>query len=334
MLRTKKGLLLAKIEGTYGTDPTPVASANVIAVAGGEVNWSPNFERLSRMILDGTTSKVSGFNVQPTVQLSFTCELRGNYTDGTGGSDITKGTSAKAIELSPLLRACDLAETYTAEGVTNDRSGYVTYKPTTPDNEGSSVTFYFYHAGRLHKVTGAKGNCRLILEAGKVAKIEFTFSGLWNTPTDASIPGSITWLDTKPPLFRSSSGTIASWSAVFRTLTIDLGNNVVRRDDANATNGVRGFVITGRNPKLSIDVESVVEATHPIFGDLYASTSRTIAATLGSQSGNKVQVTAVGESVAAPYGDANEVRVNNIEYELCRALLSDTPNSELAIKFF
>ena len=52
MYRTKKGLLLAKIEGTYGTDPVPTVGANVFAAVAGEVNWSPNFERLSRMIAD------------------------------------------------------------------------------------------------------------------------------------------------------------------------------------------------------------------------------------------------------------------------------------------
>jgi hypothetical protein len=334
MYRTKKGLLLAKIESVYGTDPTPVATANTIAVTGSEVNWSPNFERLSRMILDGSTSKVTGYNVQPTVTLNFTCELRGNYTDGSTDSDISSGASAQAIEINPLLLACDLAATYTAETTNGAHDGYVTYKPTTPDNEGSSVTFYFYHAGKLHKVTGAKGSVKLTFEAGKIARAEFTFQGLWNTPTDASVPGSITWLNTKPPLFRSSSATVGSWSPVFRSLTLDLGNNIVRRDDGNSTTGVRGFVITGRNPRLTIDPEATLEATHPIFGDLYASTSRTIAATLGSQVGNKVNVTAIGESVAAPYGDSNEIRTHQIDYELCRAELDDTPNSELAIKFF
>lgn len=334
MYRTKKGLLLAKIESVYGTDPTPSASANAIACVAGEVNWSPNFERLSRMIADGTTSKVTGYNVQPTVSLSFTVELRGNYTNGSTDTDITSGASAQAVEIDCLLAACDLAATYTAETTNGARDGYVTYKPTTPDNEGSSVTFYFYRNGKLHKVTGAKGTVKGTFEAGKIARLEFTFSGLWNTPTDAAIPGPITWLATKPPLFRASTATVGSWSPVFRTLTFDLGNNVVRRDDGNATAGVRGFVITGRNPRLTIDAEAVVEATHPILGDLYASTSRSIAATLGSQGGNKVNLTCVGESIAAPYGDANEIVTHGIEYELCRAALSDTANSEFALKFF
>jgi hypothetical protein len=334
MYRTKKGLLLAEIESVYGTDPTPTTAANVIAAVGGEVNWSPNFERLSRMIADGTTSKVSGYNVQPTVTLNFACELRGNRTTGATDTDITSGAIAQAVEIDPLLRACDLLATYTAETTNGARDGYVTYTPTTPDNEGASVTFYFYHAGKLHKVTGAKGDARITFEAGRVARIDFTFQGIWNTPTDAALPGSITWLDTKPPLFRSATATLAAWAGVMRTITLELGNNIVRRDDGNSTTGVRGFVITGRNPRFSIDLESVLEATHPVFGDLYASTSRTLAATLGATAGNKVAVTLVGESVAAPYGDANEIRTNQIEYEVCREDLSDTPNSELAIKFF
>lgn len=334
MYRTKKGLLLAKIESVYGTDPTPVATANTIAALNSEINWSPNFERLSRMIADGSTSKVTGYNVQPTVSLSFTVEARGNYTTGSTDTDISSGAIAQAVEIDCLLRACDLAATYTAETTNGARDGYVTYKPTTPDNEGDSVTFYFYRNGKLHKVTGCKGTVKGNFEAGKIGKLEFTFSGIWNTPTDASIPGSITWLATKPPLFRSSTAVVGSWSPVFRTLTFDLGNNVVRRDNGNAATGVAGFVITGRNPKATIDPEAVIEATHPILGDLYASTSRTIAATLGSTVGNKINLTVVGESVAAPYGDANEIVTHTIDYELCRAALGDTPNSEFALKFF
>lgn len=334
MYRTKKGLLLAKIESTYGTDPTPTASSNTIATLAGEVNWTPNFERLSRMMLDGSVSKVTGYNAQPSVGLNFTVELRGNYTDGSTDSDITSGASAQAVEIDCLLKACDLTPTYTAETSNGARDGYVTYKPTVPDNEGSSVTFYFYTAGKLHKVTGAKGSVRGVFEAGKIARLEFTFQGLWTTPTDASIPGSITWLATKPPLFRSATATVGSWSPVFRSLTFDLQNNIVRRDDANHATGVRGFVITDRNPRVTIDPETVLEATHPIFGDLYASTSRTISALLGSTGGNKVQLTCVGESVSAAYGDANQVRTNQIEYELCRAALGDTPYSEFALKFF
>ena len=334
MYRTKKGLLLAKIESTYGTDPTPTAASNVIAVQNSEISWSPNFERLSRMILDGSVSKVTGFNVQPSVTLSFTVELRGNRTNGATDTDITDGTSTYAVSVDPLLRACDLAATYTAETGSGVRDGYVIYKPTLPDNEGSSVTFYFYNSGKLHKVTGAKGTVKGTFEAGRVARLEFTFQGLWNAPTDASIPGSITWLDTVPPLFRSAGATIGSWSPVFRTLTFDLGNNIVRRDDANHAVGVRGFLITERNPRVTIDPEATLEATHPIFGDLYASTSRTITALLGSAGGNKVQLTCVGESVAAAYGDANQVRTNQIEYEICRAALSGTPYDEFQLKFF
>jgi hypothetical protein len=334
MYRTKKGLLLAKIESTYGTDPTPTVGTNVIAAVQGAVNWSPNFERLSRMIADGSTSKVTGYNVQPTVQLSFTVELRGNRTTGATDTDVTSGASAQAIEIDCLLKACDLTPTYTAETTNGARDGYVIYKPVTPDNEGSSVTFYFYTAGKLHKVTGAKGTVRLTLEAGKIAKAEFTFSGLWNAPTDVSLPGSVTWLNTVPPLFRAATATMGAFSPVFRTLTLDLGNNVVRRDSGNATLGVVGFVITSRNPRLTIDPEATTEASKAIFAELAASTSQTISATLGSASGNKVLLTAVGEITDAPYGDANEIINHSVDFEICRAELDDTANDEFQLKFF
>lgn len=328
------GLLLAKIESTYGTDPTPAANANVIAVTKQGITWTPNFERMSRMILDGTLEKVSGFNVMPSVSLSFRVEIRGNRTTGSTDTDITSGAIAQAIEIDPLLRACDLAATYTAESTNGARDGYVIYTPTVPAAEGDSVTFYYYTGLKLHKVTGAKGTVKGVMEAGKMGYLDFTFSGILNTPTDASIPASPTWLNTKPALFSSSSSTIASYSPVFRKLEFDLGNQVIRRDDANASGGVKGFIITDRNPKLSIDPESVAEATHPIWGDLINSTSRTITAGIGSSSGNRFQGIFVGESESGAYGDVNGNRITNINYEINRATLDATANGSFQLKFF
>jgi hypothetical protein len=210
----------------------------------------------------------------------------------------------------------------------------VIYKPTLPSTNGSSVTFYWYTAGKLHMVTGAKGNVKGTFEAGKIAHFDWEFQGRLVAPTDASIPGSLTFLSTLPPLFSSATSVIGSYSPVFRKLEFDLGNQIVRRDDANSVDGIQGFIIPDRAPSCTIDPESGTEATHPIWGDLSASTSRTISATLGSLGGNKCMATFIGESVSAPYGEANGIRTNTIKYDMTRALLSDTAGQLFQLKFF
>lgn len=421
MERTNFGLLLAKIEGSYGTDPVPTGGSNVIAITRDGVTFAPGFEHLTRMILDGTISKVSGTNAMPSTKLSFRVELRGNYTDGSTDSDITSGASAQAIEIDCLLKACDLAATYTAEGSNGARDGYVTYKPTVPTDEGSSVTFYYYTGGKLHIITGAKGNVKGVMEAGKFAFLDFEFSGVYNDARDAALPAagnylgvaavnaagsgyvvgdiltvaggtastaatirvlevtaagaivrakvqqvglysvnptttgnSVTggtgssatfnltmrtqtaavFLNTKPPVFQNSGSTVDSYSPVFSKIEFDLGNQVQRRDDANAATGVRGFLIVGRDSKLSIDPESVAEATCPIWTDLEEAKSRTITAKIGTVGGNKFQGTFTGVSQAVSYGDRSNIRTTPIDYSIERATLSTDAGAEFQLKFY
>lgn len=334
MEQTQKGLLLAKIESSYGVDPTPTGAANTIAVVRSQVSFEPDFERVTRDILDGSWERASGFNLLRTARMNFRVEARGNRTTGGTDTDITSGSSAQAVEIDCLLKSCDLTPTYTPETTNGARDGYVIYKPVEPSDEGSSCTLYFYTGGKVHKITGAKGNVKGVFEAGRMAYFDFEFRGLYVAAADASLPGTITLLDCKPPLFGSAGATVGSWSPVFKTLNFDLGNAVVRREDAQSTNGIKGFIVSNRASKVTIDPEAVVEATHPIWGDLETPTSRTITALLGTVSGNKVQLTCKGESEAVSYGDRNNIRINNITYDLVRAALSDALGGLFQLKFF
>jgi hypothetical protein len=334
MERSIFGLVLAKIETTYGTDPTPVATANTIAITREGFTFSPKVEHLLRTLLDGTASKVSGINRPTEIDFSFTVEVRGNRTTGLV-ADISAGAVANKIEIDPLLQACDLDPTYTAEASLGARDGYVTYKPIVPTDEGKSCTVYFYTGTKLFKITACKGNVKGTLVAGQFGKLTFDMKGTFIPAniSDAAIPGSITWLDTKPPLFASAASVIGSYSPIFQQLDFDLGNTVIRRDDANAAYGVKGALITARNSKCSIDPEHVTEATHPIWGDLTASTARTIAATVGSLAGNKMVATFAGVSEAISLGDRAGIRTAKIDYSIERANVSDAANSEFQLKF-
>lgn len=332
MERTNFGMLLAKIEGTYGTDPTPTAAANLIAISRAGFSYAPKFDHLVRQLLDGTISKVSGLNAMPEVALNFDLEIRGNRTNGST-ADISAGASGQAIEIDPLLQACDLAPTYTAETTGGARDGNVIYKPTVPTDEGKSVTFYFYSGLKVHKILGAKGTVKGTLQAGQFGKLTFNFMGLYVSVTDASIPGSPSWLNTKPPIFINSGSTIDSYSPVFQKIDFDLGAKVQRRDDANATSGVRGFMIVDRDSKCSIDPESVAEGTNPVWADLEGGVARTVTGKVGTQTGNKFQATFAAVSAAAAYADRSNIRTQQIDYSIERANISDTAGAEFQFKF-
>ena len=421
MQRTTFGLLLAKIESSYGTDSVPTGGLNPIAVTRAGVTFAPGFEHLTRMILDGTLSKVSGANAMPTTKLSFRVELRGNTTTGGTDTDITSGASAQAIEIDALLQACDLEATYTPETTNGARDGYVTYKPTVPTSEGASVTFYYYTGEQLHIITGGKGTVKGVLEAGKFGFLDFEFSGVYQDCRDAALPAAGTYvgglagnaagtgyvvgdtltvaggtastaatirvlevgtigqilrqkilqvglysvnpsttgnavtggtgtgatynltmntqtarvfLNTKPPLFQNSGSMVDSYSPVFTRLEFDLGNTLARRDDANAARGVRGFMVVGRDSKLTIDPETTPEATNPVWTDLEESKSRVITARVGIVVGNRFLGTFTAVSQAVAYGDRSGIRTSSIDYSIERANLSDSAGAEFQLKFY
>lgn len=333
MERTVFGILLAKIEGTYGTDPTPTVGANLIAITRKGFKYDSKFTHLSRQILDGSLGQVDGTNVLPEVNVAFDVEVRGNRTDGIA-ADISQGSSAHAIEIDCLLQACDLNPVYTAESSGGARDGNVIYSPTVPSDQGKSVTFYFYSGLKLHKIVGCKGTVKASLQGGQFGLLSFSFDGLYQSVTDAGLPSNPSWLNTKPPIFVNSGSTVDSFTPVFQKIEIDLGAKTTKREDANSSAGVAGFLITDRLSKCTIDPESVAEATSPIWGDLANSTPRTITAAIGTQTGNKFQAALKCLSEAVAYGDRGGIRTQQINYSVERVNLSDVPGSELQLKFF
>ncbi len=333
MERTVFGMLLAKVEGTYGTDSSPVVASNLIAVTRSSWKFEPKFNHLTREILDGTLSKAAGLNATPEVDITFDVEIRGNRTDGTA-ADISMGAIGHAIEIDPLLQACDLAATYTAETTGGARDGYVIYAPTVPTTQGVGATIYLYTGLKKHIITGCKGSVKGVLEAGKFGMLTFSMKGIYNNAADASIPGSPTWLNTKPAIFTNSGSTVAAYSPVFSKLEFDLGATVSKRLDANSTTGVAGFMITDRASKVTIDPEAVAEATNPVWGDLEAATARLITAKIGAQTGNKFQGAFEGVSESVGYGDRSGIRTNSISYMVERATIDAAESAAFQLKFF
>ncbi|MDX1951512.1 MAG: hypothetical protein SFY81_04970 [Verrucomicrobiota bacterium] len=334
MERTKRGLLLAKTEATYAVDPIPTATANVITTMRGEVTFSVETDSVIREILDGGIGQVAGENAMPRIKLNFKCELRGNRTDGVT-ADISKGAIANAIELDPLLQACDMAATYTAETTNGARDGFVTYKPTIPTDQGKGVTFWFYTEKKLHKVVGCKGTFKISLTAGKFGVIEFEFRGRWVLPIDnGGFPPNAVFQDTKPPLFQTSFTTLDAWGgATFDVIDCDLGNAVTLRPDANSVDAVAGFIITGRQSKGSINPESVAEGTHPVWNDFHTGKVKTLVTRLGINTGNMMTVTVSAQQRQVSYGDREGNRITPINFDIVRSALSTTLGNDFQLKF-
>lgn len=279
MFRTKQKILCIKEEGSYGSDSSPAVGTNDIDASNIVRNY--NGEKLDRDLQRETLSPESPIIGKKSMQISFTCEVKGSGTHGT------------APQLGDLLEACGFSESIGASG----GSSSVVYNPASTGHK--SVTIYLYDVQtegsgdyRLHKITGARGNCNVIAEAGQIARIEFTFQGLLNDMIDVSDPGDPSYESTNPPIVESASFQINTTSLVAQMINLNMNNNIAERPDMNTAHGIAGFQITGRTPTGEFTPESVLKATYDFITDWKAATSRAIEFTLGDTQGNIVEVSA------------------------------------------
>jgi hypothetical protein len=309
-ISAKRGGILAKIETNYGTDSVPTGAANAIAVMNPQYTTDVTIVERDQILRD-SLSRLSFVVGRKLARLTFGVEMKGSGTAGT------------AARHGALLRACGLSETVVA--VTS-----VTYAPINTGFE--SVTIYWYDGEKLHKLTGAFCTMRIVEEVGQFGRYEFTATGIWNQPTDAAVP-SMTLDTTKPQPVINLGLTLGGYSPVAATLNIDLGVQVSERLDFNATEGLRGLLVTGRAVAGSIDPETTTEAVNPWYANMKNATEVALAGNLvGATAGNKVAVTSPKIQFEAPApGERNSLRILNIPIRFNPS--TDALNDEVSLVY-
>lgn len=269
--------ILAKIETTEGTDPTPTGAADAMLVSNLTSNPlnANNVDRdIIRPFLGGSEQLVGTHYVE----LGFDVELAGSGAAGT------------APAWGCLLRACAFAETITA-------STAVEYSPIT--NSQESVTVYWYDDGVLHKMTGAKGTFELKAGIGERPVLSFKFTGVYNAPTAASAP-SLTLTGWKKPLVitDTNSGDIL-FGCTYATQAIAGGTAIPSKglsfDMANTVPfipllGGDSVDITNRQPtfKAEFDMTAAQEVTK--YTEVLANTTQAVGFKHGTTAGNMIEL--------------------------------------------
>lgn len=271
-------VLLAKIEGTYGTDPTPTGADNAILTKGLTIQPYGG-ARVSRDLDRSTFGAQSEINTGPLVVVSFAVELAGS------------GTAGSAPAWGPLLQACGFLET---DGVSD-----VVY---TPANSAlKSVTIYFYVDGQQHKVIGARGNMSLSLARGQIPAMQFTFTGKYTRPTAVSNP-TPTLTAWQSPVAVTDANT-PTWS-IFghagncESFGFDMGNNVVYRNLI----GSETIELTDRNMRGNCVIEAVAVGTENYFSNTESHAGVTLDAVQvihGTTAGNVIQIDAPKVQIAS-----------------------------------
>ena len=309
MALTRKRLILAKIESTYGTDPAPTGSSNAILVRSLEVT-PLQAEVVNRELITPYMGSSQQLLAQTSVQITFEVELAGSGTAGT------------APAYGPLLKACGLSETTVASTST-------TYAPVS--SSFSSVTIYFHNDGIRHKITGCRGTFTLNAEVGQIPTISFTMTGIYNAPTDETLPTPTYANQAAPLIFKhtnTSSFSIFSYSACLQSISLEMANEIIYRELVGCTKEV---LITNRAPSGTVMIEAPSITAKDFFGAALGTSTGSISFVHGTTAGNIVTFTAAQSDLGAPtYADQDGVQMLELPYI---ATPSNSGNDELSIAF-
>lgn len=241
MLRADKTLLLAKIEDTYGTDPTPTKSANAFIAT--NVKVDPVFKMIPRLGMNQAGGAYADLVVGEGAKITFDTELY-------------PAPSANALPtVDPFLQACS----FTISGGTS--TPYVYTLNLNNFASPKSCTIWVYFDEILHKITGCVGTMKLNAAVNDMVKLSFEFTGLYSAPTEATMPLDSTFNTNNPLVMKNAAMQFDSTSFVGTTLDIDCGNTVAKHPDWNNANGVAGWYVSQISPSITIDPEAMAPNT-------------------------------------------------------------------------
>lgn len=305
-LLTRKRIILAKIETTYGTDPTPTGAANAILVR--NLNVTPQSSQIvGRDVIRPYLGNSEQLMASTHVELDFEVEIAGSGAAGT------------VPAYGSLLRACGMSETITA-------STKVDYKPVSSAFE--SVTIYFNVDGILHKVTGARGDVELTINSAQIPVYKFKFMGIYNPPSDTALP-VVSYSAFQTPLVANSTNTPSfsffGASPILESLSMQLGNQV----DYRTLIGSQYVQITDRKVAGQLQFEATTIAVKDWFTTALANNLGALSITHGTTAGNKVVLTSNTVDLLQPtYTDNNGVQMIQVGYVM---VPSSAGNDEFTI---
>jgi len=125
--------------------------------------------------------------------------------------------------------------------------------------------------------------------AGEPVFLNFNFDGVYSAVADVSLL-TVTYETTTPPVLLGAGASVSGLTMVWTQLNLDMQNVLARRTDANSTNGYLSTLITGREPKVTVDPEMVLVASEDVYGELAAGTTGRFYAEVGSTAGNKIAI--------------------------------------------
>jgi hypothetical protein len=241
----KNMLLLAKTQPVLDTDPVPTPAANSMLVRA----MTPqiiNAEFVERSNIRGYKGNFGSLSVGVHRMMEFEIELAG------------AGAAGSAPKYSPVLLACDFAETLLA-------STSATYQMVS--SGGAMATLYGYLDGVLFKMLNCKGSTSFELNSKNIPVIKVKMIGEYSAATDVTFPTTQVFTGFQKPLtvgkVNTPTFTAFGFSPVVQNFSVDVANALVYRDLI----GYSGAYSSDRKPtgSMTIEMPSIAAAS---FGEI------------------------------------------------------------------
>jgi hypothetical protein len=291
-LLTRKRLILAKIESTYGTDSTPGGTEAVLVR---NLEITPlQADVVTRDLIRPYLGNFEQILANQRVEITFEVELAGSGAAGT------------APAWSPVMKSCAMSETISA-------GTSVTYAPVS--SSFSSCSIYFNNDGVRHKITGCRGSFSISGEVGQIPVISFTMMGIYNAPDDSALPTPTYSNQATPVIFKQGNTTgfqVFSYSGCLQSFSLDMANEMVYRELVGCTKEV---LITNRAPNGTAVIEATTIATKDFFTIANGTSTGNLTFQHGQTAGNIVTFSSPQTDIGSPtYSDQDGIQMLNLPY--------------------
>lgn len=275
-LLTRKRVIAVLKESTAGTYNAPQA-ANCLLVR--DLSITPQeSDVVSRDLVRPYFGASEQLQANTRVSCTFSVEMAGV---GTGDADV-------APNYGECIEACG----FTGESTDDAKHLFI------PNSTVATTVSILYNIdGVQHTVKGAKGSFSISCAVGEIPTIDFTFTGVYIAPSDATALTPSYNKQADPLLF--DNGNTSGFKIFGETglqmsnFSLDIGNEVVYRE---LVGGSPEVLITNRNITGSVTVEAVNLASggsqqwNPFAAALADGTLGEISFTHGTTALNKVTI--------------------------------------------
>ena len=224
------------------------------------------------------------------------------------GETITDATGYQGICIAPVadgdgymyydLVTVELSQSEVYTGSTSGATATATadaeeawgYTCTPISDSQETVTIRRENDGWQETGKGGMGTFTITAEASKPGYIEFTMSAVKHSYGDQAMTSGVEYDTEAPPILQDAELMIGTASVVFNSVSFDAGNNVVPRPDGNAANGLITYYISGRESKMTINMEQTLAADLDVYSIWENGTTREVKFRIGDTSGKMIYI--------------------------------------------